>query len=73
MPANSLEKIGNQSKDFPRCLSSPLRAVAANGESRPGPAGPGPAPVGKHLPGKENKVVGIASKALEDPGRGCRM
>ena len=50
MPANSLEKIGNQSKDFPRCLSSPLRAVAANGESRPGPAH-----VGKHLPGKENK------------------
>jgi branched-chain amino acid transport system substrate-binding protein len=27
----------------------------------------------RQVSGKENKVVGIASKALEDPGRGCRM
>lgn len=27
----------------------------------------------REVSGKENKVVGIASKALEDPGRGCRM
>ena len=23
--------------------------------------------------GKENKVIGIATKALADPGRGCKM
>jgi branched-chain amino acid transport system substrate-binding protein len=27
----------------------------------------------RQVAGKENKVVGIASKALADPGRGCRM
>jgi branched-chain amino acid transport system substrate-binding protein len=27
----------------------------------------------RQVSGKENKVVGIASKALSDPGRGCRM
>jgi branched-chain amino acid transport system substrate-binding protein len=27
----------------------------------------------REVQGKENKVVGIASKALSDPGRGCRM
>lgn len=27
----------------------------------------------RQVTGKENKVVGIASKALSDPGRGCRM
>jgi branched-chain amino acid transport system substrate-binding protein len=27
----------------------------------------------RQVSGKENKVVGIASKALADPGRGCRM
>ena len=27
----------------------------------------------RRVEGKENKVVGVASKALEDPGRGCRM
>jgi branched-chain amino acid transport system substrate-binding protein len=27
----------------------------------------------RQVSGKENKVVGVASKALEDPGRGCRM
>ncbi len=27
----------------------------------------------RKVSGKENKVVGVASKALEDPGRGCRM
>ncbi|KAB2874544.1 MAG: ABC transporter substrate-binding protein [Burkholderiaceae bacterium] len=27
----------------------------------------------RQVVGKENKVVGIASKALADPGRGCRM
>jgi branched-chain amino acid transport system substrate-binding protein len=27
----------------------------------------------RQVDGKENKVVGIASKALADPGRGCRM
>ncbi len=27
----------------------------------------------RQVSGKENKVVGIASKALTDPGRGCRM
>ncbi len=27
----------------------------------------------RQVTGKENKVVGIASKALADPGRGCRM
>lgn len=27
----------------------------------------------RQVSGKENKVVGIASKALEDPARGCRM
>ena len=27
----------------------------------------------RQVSGKENKVVSVASKALEDPGRGCRM
>jgi branched-chain amino acid transport system substrate-binding protein len=27
----------------------------------------------RQVTGKENKVIGIASKALADPGRGCRM
>ena len=27
----------------------------------------------REVSGKENKVVGIASRALEDPCRGCRM
>ncbi len=27
----------------------------------------------RQVVGKENKVVGIASKGLEDPGRGCKM
>lgn len=27
----------------------------------------------RQVSAKENKVVGVASKALEDPGRGCRM
>jgi branched-chain amino acid transport system substrate-binding protein len=27
----------------------------------------------RQVVGKENKVVGVASKALADPGRGCRM
>ncbi len=27
----------------------------------------------RQVAGKENKVVGVASKALADPGRGCRM
>ena len=27
----------------------------------------------RQVVGKENKVVGIASKSLADPGRGCRM
>ena len=27
----------------------------------------------RQVTGKENKVVGVASKALADPGRGCRM
>jgi len=27
----------------------------------------------RQVVGKENKVIGIASKALADPGRGCRM
>jgi branched-chain amino acid transport system substrate-binding protein len=27
----------------------------------------------RQVSNKENKVVGVASKALEDPGRGCRM
>ena len=27
----------------------------------------------RQVSGKENKVVSIASKALADPGRGCRM
>jgi branched-chain amino acid transport system substrate-binding protein len=27
----------------------------------------------RQVVGKENKVIGIASKALSDPGRGCRM
>ncbi len=27
----------------------------------------------RQVSGKENKVVGVASKSLEDPGRGCRM
>ncbi|MBN8508316.1 MAG: ABC transporter substrate-binding protein [Burkholderiales bacterium] len=27
----------------------------------------------RQVVGKENKVIGIASKALPDPGRGCRM
>ena len=27
----------------------------------------------RQVVGKENKVVGIASKALTDPGRGCKM
>jgi branched-chain amino acid transport system substrate-binding protein len=27
----------------------------------------------RQVTGKENKVVGVASKALTDPGRGCRM
>ena len=27
----------------------------------------------RQVVGKENKVVGVASKALTDPGRGCRM
>ncbi len=27
----------------------------------------------RQVSGKENKVVGVASKALADPGRGCRM
>jgi branched-chain amino acid transport system substrate-binding protein len=27
----------------------------------------------RQVGGKENKSVGIASKALADPGRGCRM
>jgi branched-chain amino acid transport system substrate-binding protein len=27
----------------------------------------------RQVSGKENKVIGVASKGLEDPGRGCRM
>jgi branched-chain amino acid transport system substrate-binding protein len=27
----------------------------------------------RQVVGRENKVVGVASKALADPGRGCRM
>ena len=27
----------------------------------------------RQVDGKENKVIGIASKALADPGRGCRL
>ena len=27
----------------------------------------------RQVVGKENKVIGVASKALADPGRGCRM
>ena len=27
----------------------------------------------RQVVGKENKVIGVASKALNDPGRGCRM
>lgn len=27
----------------------------------------------RQVSGKENKVIGVASKALTDPGRGCRM
>ena len=27
----------------------------------------------RQVVGKENKLIGIASKALADPGRGCRM
>jgi branched-chain amino acid transport system substrate-binding protein len=27
----------------------------------------------RQVSGKENKVIGVASKALADPGRGCRM
>jgi len=27
----------------------------------------------RHVIGKENKVIGVASKQLADPGRGCRM
>jgi branched-chain amino acid transport system substrate-binding protein len=27
----------------------------------------------RQVVGKENKVVSVASKALQDPGRGCRM
>ena len=27
----------------------------------------------RKVSGKENKVVGVASKALTDPGRGCKM
>jgi branched-chain amino acid transport system substrate-binding protein len=27
----------------------------------------------REVSGKENKVVGIASKALNDPARGCKM
>jgi branched-chain amino acid transport system substrate-binding protein len=27
----------------------------------------------RQVVGKENKVVGIASKGLTDPGRGCKM
>ncbi|HVQ02110.1 MAG TPA: ABC transporter permease, partial [Burkholderiaceae bacterium] len=27
----------------------------------------------RQVVGKENKVIGVASKGLADPGRGCRM
>jgi branched-chain amino acid transport system substrate-binding protein len=27
----------------------------------------------RQVVGKENKVIGVAAKALADPGRGCRM
>jgi len=27
----------------------------------------------RQVSGKENKLVGVASKQLADPGRGCRM
>ena len=27
----------------------------------------------RQVSGKENKVIGIASKALADPARGCKM
>ena len=27
----------------------------------------------RQVTGKENKIVSVASKALADPGRGCRM
>jgi branched-chain amino acid transport system substrate-binding protein len=27
----------------------------------------------RQVSGKENKSIGIASKSLADPGRGCRM
>ncbi|MGZ5106644.1 MAG: hypothetical protein ACXWBR_20525, partial [Usitatibacter sp.] len=27
----------------------------------------------RQVVGKENKVIGVAVKALADPGRGCRM
>ncbi len=27
----------------------------------------------REVEGKENKVIGVASKALADPGRGCKM
>jgi len=27
----------------------------------------------RQVSGKENKVIGIASKGLSDPGRGCRL
>jgi len=27
----------------------------------------------RQVVGKENKVIGVASKSLADPGRGCRM
>ena len=27
----------------------------------------------RQVSGKENKLIGVASKSLADPGRGCRM
>ena len=27
----------------------------------------------RQVVGKENKVIGVASKSLSDPGRGCKM
>jgi branched-chain amino acid transport system substrate-binding protein len=27
----------------------------------------------RQVSGKENKVIGVASKALEDPATGCRI
>jgi len=27
----------------------------------------------RQVMGKENKIIGVASKALADPGRGCTM